>query len=178
MARQDRPLLKFGMTSVQCEFKIVLPAARPLGKLLRGISTPSFPKSDVVTRDAVPKIRRRHQRRCDCLNTEYALPLVNLLNPPTISTAGHSSFQVKLLNSWSWAKSRVSRALSQFPKFRVQSNLATVRIKARTKASKHYHQSLVPYGFRQYPLGWFKYKLFETCFSDANLGIIHRLKTP
>ena len=38
--------------------------------------------------------------------------------------------------------------------------------------SLHYYQSLAPDGFFQYPLGWYNYKLYEPCFSVANLGLI------
>ena len=154
----------------QCELKIVLPA--PL-KRSSGVFILSVSQNQMLSLEALLLLKYSIR-----FTIGQLVKSTHRLNRWTMTSASTSlpSLHVKLLNSWSWAKSRVPRAPSQFPNYvdlRGQNNLANVSIKGRTEAYNHYR--LWHHGFCQYPLGWFNYKLFETCFSVANLGLIHRL---
>ena len=147
MAPPGPPLLKMWMHKIrhdytpQCEFKIVLAALWKRSSVVFILS---------VTQNQTPSLEAPWLLKYPIRFTIGELvKSTHPLNRWTMTSASTSlpSLQVKLLNSWSWAKSRVPRAPSQFPNYvdlRSQRNLANVRIKGRTEASKHYHQSLAP----------------------------------
>ena len=84
------------------------------------------------------KFRRRHQMRCDCLNTQYALPLVNLLNLPPSQPMESAPFLKFIDQMLLEMCQHIAPTLLQFPNYvnlRGQSNLANVRIRGRSLLS-------------------------------------------
>ena len=154
----------------KCEFKIVLP---PLCKRSSGVFILPVFQNQTPSLEALWLLKYPIR-----FTIGQLVKSTHPLNRWTMTSANlpFPILQVKLLNSWSCANSRVPRAPSRFPNYVDPRVRATnVRIKGKAEVSKQYHQSLTPYGLCPYPLGWFNYKPLETCFSVVNLGLTHRI---